>query len=125
MFLRIRSLCLIISLLVVAPVVESKTPFDELYPWDECLNGPDEYGPCDLSKFPVCENDEQICYNRRPRQDKFYSDNRQPFFFIDYRNVFCYPDYWGGCSSCTPGRLCVSENRCILQEQDYPCETWI
>ena len=98
---------------------------DPLFPWDECLNGPGEYGPCDPSKFPVCDEDHFICYNRRPRQDKFYSDTRQPVFFIDYKNVFCYPNSWGGCSSCSPGRLCVSQQRCIMDEQSFPCDQWI
>ena len=103
-----------------------KGEFDEFFPsWDVCYNGPNDYGPCNQTKFPTCNENERICYNRRPRLDKFYADNRQPYFFIDYRNVFCYPDTWGGCSSCTPGRLCLAENRCILEEKDYPCEEWI
>jgi hypothetical protein len=122
--------------------------FDVFWPeHDECLNDeieetvivPDDgvtttytrtrpvYGPCNTTRFPVCDPDTQlICYNRRPRQDKFYRDIRQPYFFIDYRTVFCYPNTWGGCSSCSPGRLCLSENRCILEDIYYTdCDKWI
>jgi hypothetical protein len=125
--------------------------FDVFWPeHDECLNDeivetvavPDEndpnavyyertrpiYGPCDETRFPVCDDATQlICYNRRPRQDKFYRDFRQsPYFFIDYRTVFCYPNTWGGCSSCSPGRLCLSEHRCILEDTYYDnCTKWI
>jgi hypothetical protein len=85
------------------------------------------YGPCNTTRFPVCNADTHlICYNRRPRQDKFYRDIRQPYFFIDYRTVFCYPNTWGGCSSCSPGRLCLNEHRCILEDQYYDnCTHWI
>lgn len=82
------------------------------------------FGPCDTTKFPVCPDGELICYNRRPSRSLFYQDIRQPYFYIDYRNVYCYPDTWQGCSSCSPGRLCLSENRCILQDIGYPCADW-
>lgn len=100
-------------------------PIDFLFEEDVCLNDDGTYSACDTSRFPTCPRDfPLICYNRRPRQDKFYSDTRQPYYFIDYTNVLCYPDWWG-CSSCSPGRYCRSENRCILEEKDYPCEQWI
>jgi len=92
---------------------------------DECLNGFMIFGPCLEYLFPQCEWDEMICYNRRPRKDKFYSDNRQPYFYIDYRSVFCYPATQQGCSSCSPGRFCRSENRCILEDRNYPCSQWL
>lgn len=99
--------------------------FDLFFPEDVCLNDDRTWGVCDQSRFPICDAGNLICYNRRPMQHRFYSDNRQPYFFIDYRNVYCYPDTWGGCSSCSPGRYCLSENRCILEERDYPCERWL
>lgn len=101
--------------------------FDIFHPeTDVCYNeDTDTFGVCDQSKFPQCNpNNELICYNRRPRRDLFYED-RNPHFYIEYRSVFCYPSTWGGCSSCSPGRYCLSENRCILKELDYPCENWI
>lgn len=108
-------------------------PFDFFDPNEDlCDNGPDplndrpQLGPCDFSRFPVCggRNEEQICYNRKPSRDHFHSNNHQHKFYIQYDRVFCYPEYWGGCSSCTPGRYCVSEKRCILDEVDYPCAQW-
>jgi hypothetical protein len=55
-------------------------------------------------------------------------------YYIDYNHVLCYPNTWGGCSSCSPGRYCEAEQRCILEEsggllpdgteQDYPCAKW-
>mmetsp|Transcript_16755 Transcript_16755/g.30451 ORF Transcript_16755/g.30451 Transcript_16755/m.30451 type:complete len:160 (-) Transcript_16755:425-904(-) len=86
-------------------------------------NGNDVYGNCETSRFPVCTNNERICYNRTNRRDKFWPD-RQPHFYIDYKRVLCYPKSWlndGGCSSCSPGRWCGSEKRCILDNRDYPC----
>jgi len=57
---------------------------------DECIDEDDgTFGSCDEEKFPVCDDGELICYNRRPRKDKFYEDDRQPYFYIDYRNVYC------------------------------------
>jgi hypothetical protein len=101
--------------------------FDIFLPEDDlCENGEGQYGVCDQSRFPTCQDGRTlICYNRRPMRDRFYADNRQPYFYIDYDNVFCYPDTWGGCSSCSPGRYCLSEDRCILDEQNYACEQWI
>ena len=82
-------------------------------------------GPCDSRNFPVCEDGkEQICYNRKPSRDHFYPDSHQPIYYIQYDRVFCYPDNFRGCSSCTPGRYCKSEERCILEELDYPCAEW-
>lgn len=93
---------------------------------DVCKNGEGDYGVCDQSRFPRCVTGQTlICYNRRPMREFFYPDTRQPYFYIDYDSVFCYPDTWGGCSSCSPGRYCSSEDRCILDEQNYNCEQWI
>jgi hypothetical protein len=84
----------------------------------------EDFEPCNSTKFPTCRDDELICYNRRPSRSSFYNDTRQPVFFIDYRNVYCYPENWEGCSSCSPGRLCLSESRCIFEDANYPCEKW-
>jgi hypothetical protein len=103
---------------------------------DECLIGMDSdgyeiFGTCDpLIHFPVCGTNEFICTNRINRQDKFYPD-KNPYYYIDPKRVLCYPNEWltltklGGCSTCSPGRYCASERRCILEEQDYPCEGWL
>ena len=94
---------------------------------DDIHNGRAILGVCDLSKFPICdEGKEEICYNRKPSRDHFTSDDgtHQPIYYIEYDRVFCYPNNFGGCSSCTPGRYCASEERCILDEVDYPCEEW-
>jgi hypothetical protein len=100
--------------------------FDIFTPEDVCKNGEGDYGVCDQSRFPQCVDGRTlICYNRRPMREFFYADTRQPFYYIDYDNVFCYPDTWGGCSSCSPGRYCLSESRCILDEQNYVCEQWL
>mmetsp|Transcript_39777 Transcript_39777/g.96039 ORF Transcript_39777/g.96039 Transcript_39777/m.96039 type:complete len:140 (+) Transcript_39777:87-506(+) len=88
-------------------------------------NGIPQLGPCDRSRFPVCKDDEQLCYNRKPSRDEFFDDNHQPRFLIQYDRVLCYPNKWGACSSCTPGRYCRSERRCILEERDYPCVEWL
>jgi len=99
---------------------------------DECKLGEDEngfniYGACDATEhFPSCDPESFICYNRINRRDKFYLD-KNPYFYIDPRRVLCYPNDWiddGGCSSCTPGRYCLSENRCILEEETYNCTVW-
>jgi hypothetical protein len=99
---------------------------------DLCDNSPNpiedrpSLGLCDTSRFPTCggRDEEQICYNRKFSRDHFHADTHQHQYYIQYDRVFCYPEYWGGCSSCTPGRYCVSEKRCILDELDYPCEQW-
>lgn len=99
---------------------------DPMFEGDICYDAETEtYGECDTSRYPNCDGNGVICLNRRPRRDLFYVDNRQPHYFIDYRSVLCYPDNWGGCSSCSPGRYCVSETRCILDDKDYPCTDWI
>ena len=85
--------------------------------------GPPQLGPCDTSRFPSC-SEQQICYNRKPSRDLFTPGTNQPVYYIQYDRVLCYPDYIGGCSSCTPGRYCVSESTCILDEVDYPCAVW-
>jgi len=104
---------------------ELQVPVDFFFPEDVCENENGQFGVCDQSRFPTCDSRSRICYNRRPMRDSFYADNRQPFFYIDYSLVFCYPASWSGCSSCSPGRYCTSEARCILDEQDYPCAQWI
>ena len=100
--------------------------FDLFFPEDVCENEAGVYGFCDQSKFPVCEDGKElICYNRRPMRNSFYQDNRQPRYYIDYNSVFCYSASWKGCSSCSPGRYCMSESRCIMDEIGYACEKWI
>lgn len=96
-----------------------------MFPEDVCINDNGGFGPCDLTKFPSCSGDEAICYNRRPRRDLFYVDNRQPYYYIDYRSVHCYPQSYDGCSSCSPGRYCKSESRCILEDKGYNCTQWL
>ncbi|GAX27170.1 hypothetical protein FisN_13Lh279 [Fistulifera solaris] len=98
--------------------------FDRLFPEDVCENAPGIYGVCDPNRFRTCAEGTLICYNRKPMRNKFYQDIRQPYFYIDYENVFCYPERWTGCSSCAPGRYCLSEFRCILDDVGYPCEQW-
>ena len=71
-----------------------------------------------------CADDELICFNRTNRRDKFYRD-WHPYFYISYSRVLCYPASWegeGGCSSCSPGRYCRHEKRCIADETMYCCE---
>jgi len=83
-----------------------------------------ELGRCDLSRFPTCDDKDEICYNRKPSRDHFDPITHQPVYFIQYDRVLCYPNNWGGCSSCTPGRYCLSEERCIWEEWNYPCAQW-
>mmetsp|Transcript_4711 Transcript_4711/g.6992 ORF Transcript_4711/g.6992 Transcript_4711/m.6992 type:complete len:170 (-) Transcript_4711:287-796(-) len=100
---------------------------------DECkiglnADGTNKYGDCDPARhFPECDLDKGFyCFNRINRRDKFYPD-KQPYFYIDPRRVWCYPMDWlkdGGCSTCSPGRYCASEDRCILDEQKYDCARW-
>ena len=112
--------------------VQGRAPFDFFDPvFDLCDNGPNngsdrpQLGRCDEGKFPVCHDEtEDICFNRKASRDHYHSDTHEHVFFIQYDRVFCYPIAWGGCSSCTPGRYCLSEKRCILLELDYPCEQW-
>merc|ERR1712032_1119805 len=98
--------------------LQEKAAFDFFDPdEDTCGNSarPTEDRPelseCDFDRFPVCEDNEDICYNRKPSRDHFHKDNHQHKFYIQYDRVFCYPQNWGGCSSCTPGRYCKSEQR--------------
>ena len=109
--------------------IQSARIFDELFDTDVCYDENDAGGtiaPCDESKFPTCDpSTTLICYNRRPRRDAFHIDIRQPKYYIDYRSVYCYPNTFQGCSSCSPGRYCRSEQRCILEELDYSCSEWI
>ena len=92
---------------------------------DVCYNEEDDtYERCDLAKLPTCADDELICFNRTNRRDKFYRD-WHPYFYISYSRVLCYPASWegeGGCSSCSPGRYCRHEKRCIADETIYCCE---
>lgn len=106
---------------------QRKLQFDSLFPTDLCKNGPgdDDIGPCDLSRFPICEQGEVRCYNRKVWRDKFHTDIMQPMFYIDYDLVLCYPEDSGACSSCSPGRYCRAENRCILDELNYACAAWL
>ncbi|CAB9522324.1 expressed unknown protein [Seminavis robusta] len=55
---------------------------------DICKNGKDDYGACNKSKFPTCPEGTQICYNRKAFKDRFFDDNRQPKYYIDYGLVF-------------------------------------
>ena len=102
---------------------------------DECLINVDSssngsstpiYGQCDILLFPFCSgNTPNICFNRINRQDAFYPD-KHPKYYIDYSRIRCYPDtHTNGvdfpCSSCSPGRWCVPEGRCILDENLYGC----
>ena len=65
-----------------------------------------------------------ICFNRINRQDAFWPD-KHPKYYIDYNRIHCYPDQVHGvdftCSSCSPGRWCIPEGRCILDENLYHC----
>lgn len=92
-------------------------------------NGLNTFGTCDPAiHFPVCKSDEFYCYNRINRHDKFYPD-KNPYYYIEPRRVYCYSNSWlteakGACSSCSPGRFCASESRCILDEFVYNCSRW-
>jgi hypothetical protein len=100
---------------------------------DLCNNSDSEdveiLGKCDINKFPNCpykkEPFDQFgwCYNRKPSRQHFDPISHQPVFYIQYDRVLCYPNDWS-CSSCTPGRYCLTEKRCILDEKDYPCAKW-
>ncbi|KAL7441276.1 hypothetical protein ACHAXH_005348 [Discostella pseudostelligera] len=96
---------------------------------DECLsvvNGTSTYATCDIQRFPYCTGDTpNICFNRLNRQDAFWPD-KHPKYYIDYDRVRCYPDVGKNgavfaCSSCSPGRWCEPEGRCILDETMYSC----
>jgi len=95
---------------------------------DECLqvvNGTSTYTKCDIRHFPYCNGDRpNICFNRINRQDSFWPD-KHPKYYIDYNRIHCYPDQVHGldftCSSCSPGRWCIPEGRCILDENLYHC----
>mmetsp|Transcript_7121 Transcript_7121/g.10407 ORF Transcript_7121/g.10407 Transcript_7121/m.10407 type:complete len:148 (-) Transcript_7121:124-567(-) len=91
-------------------------------------DGQNIYGDCIPEiHFPKCDDDEFYCYNRINRRDKFWPD-KVPHFYIDPIRIHCYPNSWltmGGCSTCSPGRYCLSENRCILDELGYECERWL
>lgn len=96
---------------------------------DVCENGKDAegvpiLGPCDLLQFPTCRTDYEYCFNRKPSRDEFHDDIHQPKFYIQYDRILCYPKGWA-CSSCTPGRYCLNEDRCILEDRDYVCAQWL
>lgn len=96
---------------------------------DLCNNSNNEdvedLGRCDTGGFPSCDlKKEDLCYNRKPSRQHFDPITHQPVYYIQYDRVLCYPLSWGSCSSCTPGRYCSSESRCILEEVDYPCAQW-
>lgn len=101
----------------------------ELCKVNETETGENVYGDCVPEvHFPTCqENKEFICYNRINRRDKFYED-KQPHYYIDPKRVLCFDNKMledgGGCSSCTPGRYCLSDNRCIWDDVDYDCAEW-
>eukprot|EP00978_Attheya_sp_CCMP212_P027446 scaffold91900_cov59-Attheya_sp.AAC.7 len=54
---------------------------------ETCLNtdefGKETYGDCVKEKFPKCEKNESICYNRTNRRDAFWPDG-QAKFYINY-----------------------------------------
>ena len=84
-----------------------------------------DVGSCDISRFPICQPGETRCYNRKVWRDRFHDDIKQPMHYIDYDLVLCYPEGSRVCSSCSPGRYCESEGRCILDELNYDCEVWL
>lgn len=90
------------------------------------LNGTATYTTCDIQRFPYCKGDTpNICFNRLNRQDAFWPD-KHPKYYIDYDRVRCYPNEGKGgtvfaCSSCSPGRWCEPEGRCILDQTMYSC----
>mmetsp|Transcript_18679 Transcript_18679/g.30967 ORF Transcript_18679/g.30967 Transcript_18679/m.30967 type:complete len:145 (-) Transcript_18679:124-558(-) len=94
----------------------------------EDAQGRNLYGDCNPDEhFPTCSDKEFVCYNRINRRDKFYPD-KVPYYYIDPVRIKCYPTSWltsGGCSTCTGGRYCIAENRCILDELVYPCAQWL
>lgn len=96
---------------------------------DECENGVHQFGPCNVTRFPNCtelglQQGQTLypCYNRKPHRSRFWPDHA-PKYYIQYDRVFCFPSNTI-CSSCTPGRLCQSERRCILDELRYNCSKW-
>lgn len=128
-----RSLLLVVAIMAIVASASTERRLQAIDFFDSSIDlcdnradgsdGPPELGPCDISRFPSCSSD-NICYNRKPSRDFFTPGTNQPLFYIQYDRVLCYPDSIGGCSSCTPGRYCVSEKVCILDEVDYPCEVW-
>jgi hypothetical protein len=107
-------------------------PYDsatELCKVNETATGENVYDACIPEEhFPICdENKEFICYNRINRRDLFYAD-KQPHYYIDPKRVLCYDlkvlNNGGGCDSCSPGRYCVSEGRCIMDDVYYECDEW-
>uniref|UniRef100_A0A7R9WR19 Uncharacterized protein n=1 Tax=Craspedostauros australis TaxID=1486917 RepID=A0A7R9WR19_9STRA len=94
---------------------------------DLCNNGTDEepdLGPCVESRFPTCNNKQTRCFHRKPSRDRFHPDIHQPFYYIDYDRVVCMDEKQTQCTSCTPGRYCAAEQRCIMEHLDYPCPQW-
>lgn len=88
---------------------------------DECMDPETkEFGKCNLDLFPICNSGLRICYNRFNRRDKFY-DDWIPYSYINYNAIKCIPSDWN-CSSCSPGRYCNSEKRCVADELIYHCK---
>ena len=82
--------------------------------------------------FPKCTfllamKTRSLFANRINRRDMFYED-KQPHYYIDPDRVHCYDtkilDDGGGCTSCTAGRFCLAENRCIMEDETYECAEW-
>jgi hypothetical protein len=92
---------------------------------DEKENGENIYGKCDpKSHFPKCDTNYKLCYHRINRRDMWYDDIKQPHYYIDPRRVVCVPER-AQCRTCTPGRYCLSEQRCILDDERYDaCLKW-
>ena len=96
---------------------------------DLCNNSNDEdvedLGRCITGRLPNCDlKNEFPCYNRKPSRQNFDPITHQPVYYIQYDRVLCYPLSFGSCSTCTPGRYCTSEKRCILEESNYECARW-
>mmetsp|Transcript_42516 Transcript_42516/g.83590 ORF Transcript_42516/g.83590 Transcript_42516/m.83590 type:complete len:120 (-) Transcript_42516:321-680(-) len=119
MYVRTMNLPLIIFYAIT--IVESKNDI-EPHSGDICWNGK-FHETCRSEAFPVCSTDEHRCYYRTNRRDRFYAD-QNPYFYIDYEKVLCYGSEWE-CSTCTPGRYCLSEERCILDPNIFDCSKWL
>jgi hypothetical protein len=79
-----------------------------------------------MTKIITCGPGEMRCYNRKIWRDKFHADIKQPMYYIEYDLILCYPmDVGRVCSSCSPGRFCQSESRCIVDDVGYDCEVWL
>jgi hypothetical protein len=99
---------------------------DPLERSDICDNGsnvddrPPSYGKCAKRRFPDCNQKEELCYFRMPRDDKFINGNRKnPEYFIDYRRVVCIPSRGYNCNRCDPGKFCESLGVCLYNWNKY------